>query len=130
MADLDIATKVLLREAPGAMLRLALGDVGARNIHALDTVFPATETRADKVLAYEADGSSRPRHLHFEVFASPRHDDARRTHAYWTSLYETLEDVRSNAIYLRRAPRQGSPTGRLVVGAATRSRSSRSVSAS
>ncbi len=124
MGELDIATKVLLREDPGAYARLLLDRAGLEastlvGVRAEETVYAASERRLDKVLRVELapPGRCEPIWLHLEIEAVWRSDVPRRVHRYWSVASEALEgaELSSFLILLKRDSRQrDDPRGSFV----------------
>lgn len=115
MGELDIAAKALLREAPEAVVRLALGEVSIRSVAADETELPAQALRLDKLLRVEADGEPDPFRLHVEVQAAWAADVPRRTFEYWSLAHRLHDRVGSFVLCLKPGDKQGRPRGEYVV---------------
>ncbi len=115
MGELDITSKVLLREDPEAFARLLLANVGGPagsivDVRPDETVYTATERRLDKVLRVEleCDGAREASWIHIEVEAVWRSTVPRRVYRYWSRVRDAhrREDVSSFLIVLKRDTRQ------------------------
>lgn len=114
MGELDIAAKALLREEPGALVRLALPGRAIKAIEPDETEFQALERRMDKLLRLELADEAEPVWLHVEVEAVWGADVPRRVHGYWSLAHETRPALRSLVLVLRPGERQGEPRGDYV----------------
>lgn len=111
MGDLDIAAKALLREEPGAFVRLAIPGREIRSIAPDETDLHALERRMDKLLRVEVTGEDDPIWIHVEVEAVWASDVPGRVFDYWSLVHMTRPRVRSLVIVLRPGDRQGDPKG-------------------
>lgn len=115
MNELDLAAKALMRDAPEAFARLALGRrVRIASATAEDVEAPALERRVDKVLRVKVEGRARALRLHFEVAASWTGRLPRRVYEYRTLLQRGGEPVDSALVCLKKGRKQGLPRGRYV----------------
>lgn len=115
MAELDIAAKVLLQEAPAAFVRLALGDVKVRTARSEDTELPALSRRMDRLIRYELEGEEEPGWLNAEVQANWKANVPARAFDYWSLAFRRFKRLETVVICLRRGKKQGRPVSQFEV---------------
>ena len=115
MGDLDIAAKALLREEPGALVRLALPGRAIQAIEPDETEFQALERRMDKLLRVELVHEKEPVWVHVEVEAVWGADVPGRVFEYWSLAHRTRPALRSLVLVLRPGEKQGEPVGNYEV---------------
>lgn len=109
MAELDIAAKVLLQEAPAAFVRLALGDVKVRTAESEDAELPTLSRRMDRLIRFRLEGDDEPHWLNAEVQASWKADVPARAFDYWSLAFRRFKRLETVVICLRRGKKQGKP---------------------
>jgi hypothetical protein len=112
MDELDLAAKALMRVAPAAFARLALG-AGARirTAAAVNVELPALGRRVDTLLRVQLEGERRRVLAHVEVAASWRSNLPRRVYEYATLLRRAGDRVESVVVCLKPGRKQGRPVG-------------------
>ncbi len=115
MGQLDIAAKVLLEEVPEPFVRLFLGDLAIREMHAERTELPALTRHLDKLLRIVIEGEDEPLWLHFEVQASWRSSVPERAFEYWSLARRRHPNLLTVVLCLTRGDRQREPLGRFEV---------------
>jgi len=109
MAELDVAAKVLLREAPEDLAGLFFEPASIRGVLAEETTLPALSRTVDKLLRIELEGEEEPLRLHVEVQANWAADVPRRMHEYWALCHRSHERLLSVLICLKPGSKQGEP---------------------
>jgi hypothetical protein len=113
MNELDLAAKALMREAPAAFARLALGRrARIRSASAEDVELPALARRVDKLLRVQLEGVRQPVRVHIEVAASWASNVPRRVFGYRALLWREGARLDSVVLCLKPGERQGEPLGR------------------
>ena len=108
MGDLDLGAKVVLREDPDAVLRLARLGLPLRAIRLAPTEQIKLDRLMDGLIEAESEGVGRC-WLHFEFLAAWRHDAPRTTFGRWSLAAPTHDPLLSVLVIMKQGESQGPP---------------------
>jgi len=105
-----VAAKVVLREAPLGLVRLAFPGFEVRSVTPDETELQALERRMDKLFELTLEGEKESTWVHIEVEATWASDVPQKTFWRWSLAHQARASVRSLVFVLRPGDKQGAPT--------------------